>query len=145
MRHLDALLHVAVEPDALGDAKSRRLADIVQQRAQRQRRARIPQLFKQQQRVDPHVPFGVIFRWLRHSLHGRHLGQDVGKQSGLIQQLEAAARPAFRQNADQLVANPLRGDFENQVDAGAESRAKCRLQSDSSSRAAKRTARSSRK
>ena len=37
VRDLDALLHVAVEADAFGDAERRGLADIVQQRAQRQR------------------------------------------------------------------------------------------------------------
>ena len=38
MRQPDALFHVAVEADALGHAERRRLAHIVQQRAQRQRR-----------------------------------------------------------------------------------------------------------
>ena len=68
------------------------------------------ELFQQQQRVHPHVALGVVLGRLLHALHGGHFGQEVVQQAGRIQQLEAAPRAAFGQDADQLVANALGGD-----------------------------------
>src|SRR5579859_2966 len=57
----------------------------------------------------------MILGRLRHSLHGRNFGQNIGQQSSLIQQFEAVARSAVSENADQFIANPLRGYPENQA------------------------------
>ena len=54
------------------------------------------------------------FRRLLDALHGRHLGQEIGQHAARIQQLEAAARAAFGQDAHQLVANPLGRYLEDQ-------------------------------
>ena len=87
--------------------KVRRLADVVQQRAQGQRRRGRSQPLEHQQRVDPDVAFGMELGRLLDALHGGDLGQDVGQQAGLVQQFEAAARAAFGQDADQFVADAL--------------------------------------
>ncbi len=107
VRQADAFFHVPIEADALGHAKRRRLAHVVQQRSQCQRHGRLLHLLQQQQGVRPHVAFGMVFGRLSHSLHGRHFGQDVAQQVALFQQLEAAPRAAFGQDVHQFVAHAL--------------------------------------
>ena len=67
----DADFHVSVKADTVGSfAKGRGLANVVQQRAPRQRQVTAClQLLKKHERVDPHVALGMILRRLRHALH----------------------------------------------------------------------------
>ena len=102
--HARAHLDVAIEADPLRDAERRRLSDIVQQSAHRERNGGIAKMFQHHQRVDPDVAFGMILGGLLDALHSRHLGKDLLQQAGLVQQLKAAARRAFRQDAAQLLA-----------------------------------------
>ncbi len=104
---------MAVESDAIGHAKRARLADIVQQNAQRQRRRWRSQAFQHDQRVRPDVALGMKLRRLRHAFHRGHFRQDVGQQSGSVQQFEPAPRAAFGQDANQFVANPFGRNAQN--------------------------------
>jgi hypothetical protein len=144
VRQAHAFLHVAVEADALGHAEGGRLAHVVQQGAQRQRKRGMAQPFEQQQRVHPDVAFGMIFRRLLHAFHGRHFGQDLGQQAARVQQFEAAARAAFGEDARQFVADAFGGDLADQrvvaLDGGERGGSMANPR-----RAAKRTARSRRR
>jgi hypothetical protein len=104
---------VAVETDAVGrDTKRRRLADIMQQRAQRERwRNSGGELLEQHERVDPNVALGMELGRLLHALHPWDLGQDLRQQARLIKQLEGAAGAAFRQHLEQLLSNALTAYF----------------------------------
>ena len=106
-----AHLHVPVEADAIGHAKCRRLAHVVQQRApgQGERAARL-QLLQQQQRVHPHVAFGMELRRLFDALHAHDFGQHLDQQIGLVEQFKGPSRAALGQHLGQLVAHPLAAD-----------------------------------
>ena len=69
--HLHAHVHMAVESDAIRrDAKGRRLAHIMQERTPRQsRRARLRQIFQQQQGMNKDVAFGMKLRRLLNAFH----------------------------------------------------------------------------
>ena len=60
--------------------------------------------------MHPHVAFGVILGRLLDPLHRSYFGQDNVEQSGFVQQFEAAARAAFREDANQFVADAFGGN-----------------------------------
>ena len=57
------------------------------------------EVFKQHQRVDPHIAFRMELGRLRHALHRGHFRQQVLDQPGDIQQFEPVARTAFGQDS----------------------------------------------
>jgi hypothetical protein len=73
-----------------------RLADIVQQRAQRQRGVGWSQFFEQQQGVRPDVALGMEFGRLLDALHGGHFGQKHGQQAAFVEQFEAVSARRLR-------------------------------------------------
>ncbi len=72
------------------------------------------QLLQQQQRVNPHVAFGMKLRRLLHAVHAIDLRQHLLQQAGRVQQLESRASVALGQHLGQLVANPLAADLVDQ-------------------------------
>ena len=115
LRNLDAHLDVPIETDAIGrHAKGRRLTHIVQQRAPRQRgRARMGQVFQQQQRMHKHIAFRMELRRLLNAFHRRNLGQDFFEQTGLIEQEKSAPGMAFGEHLGEFIANALARDHMN--------------------------------
>ena len=118
----NANLDVAVEADAVARdfgirrLVRRRFADVVQQRAPRQRGRRAGgELLQQQHGVDPDVAFGVELGRLGDAAQPHHFRQDACQQAELVEQLEAAGRAAFGEDPRQLVAHALGRDL---VDVG---------------------------
>ena len=116
-RHFHADVDVPVEANAIrGDSKSWRLPDVMQQCAPGEScRARLRQIFQQQQRVHEHVAFGMELRRLRHTLHGRNLRQNLFQQPTFVEQQKSAPGLAFGQHASEFVADPFAGDNVNLV------------------------------
>ncbi len=106
IRHFERLARPRA--DAVGYGKGRRLADIVKQDAHGQRRCGVIETVEHHECVGPDVALGMKLRWLLDALHGRDFGQDLLKQTTRIEQLEARACAAFRQDTDQFVTYTFR-------------------------------------
>ena len=91
------------------------------------------------------VALGMVVGRLLDALHRGDLRQHVDEQAGLVEQLEAAPRGAFGEDAHDLVADALPGDAEVIAGACARMAAKVAGSMAKSKRAAKRTARSMRR
>ncbi len=111
--HADPHFDMAVKPDAIGYAKRRRLADIVQQNPHRQRRRRSFDAVEHHQGVGPDVALGMKLGWLFDSFHRRDLRQDFSEQTARIEQFKAISCAAFQQNAKQLVPHTFGRDPAN--------------------------------
>src|SRR5271166_5666523 len=109
LRHLDSDLDVAVETDAVGsNAKSCGLTDIVQQSAPSQGWwTGMGQVFQEQQSMHEDIPFGMEFRRLLNTFHGRNLGQDFSEQASFVEQEKGAAGVAFGEHSGEFIANAL--------------------------------------
>src|ERR1043166_8488197 len=55
--------------------------------------------------MRPDVAFGMKLRRLFYAFHGRNLRQNLIEQPAAIEQFKPVTRPAFGQDADQLVAH----------------------------------------
>src|ERR1700686_1608337 len=113
--HLHADIHMIVEANTIRrHAERRRLADIMQESAPRQRRrTRVLQFLEQQQSVYKHVAFGMKLRWLPYSLHRGDLRQDFAKQTGFVEQKKGLTGVAFGKHLGQFVANPFTRNLMN--------------------------------
>ena len=114
-RHLGSDFGMLVETDAVGRAPERRgFAHVVQQRSERESLgAACGQAFEQHERVGPHITFRMELWRLLHALHLFDLGYHLVKQARLVQQLEGAARLAFSEHFENLVADALAADLMN--------------------------------
>ena len=95
---------------------------------------RLAQLREQQQRVGEDVALGVVVGRLLDALHRRDLRQHVREQAGLVEQLEAAPRGAFGEDAHDLVADALPGDAGDRRGVGANGREGRRLDGEAEAR-----------
>src|SRR5436305_73720 len=107
--HFCANLSMAVKADAVRrNAKCRRLADVMQQRAKSQSFGTAGrQTFQQHERVDPDIAFRMILRRLGDTLHLFDFRQHLLQQFGLVQQLKGTTRMAFRKHFQDFIAHAL--------------------------------------
>ena len=105
---------VVVEADPIGEGERRRLADVVEEGREGERR-RGPGLHEveprgQQPRVDEDVPLRVEVGRLRDPLERRHLGEHDGQQPRLAQQVHPPRGPSLHEEAPEFLADALRRD-----------------------------------
>ena len=106
-------MFVAVEahPTVLVHPRGRRLADVVKQDAEHQRRADLlGQQREHQARVDEHVAFRVVLGRLFAALAGVEFGQDDAHQPALVEQVEAAHPRRRAEDFHEFVADPFGAD-----------------------------------
>ena len=116
-------LDVAVETDAVGlfivagDCRFGRLvggglADVVEQRGPGEGCAGLRrELFEHQHGVGPDVALGVELGRLGYAAQADGLGQDLGEEAEIEEQLEAAARASLGEDAGEFVADALGADL----------------------------------
>ena len=69
------------------------------------------EVFEEEEGVGPDVAFGVVLGGLGDAFEAGDLGEDVGEEAEGVEELEAAAGAAFGEDAGELVADALGGDY----------------------------------
>src|SRR5208337_3523878 len=94
-------------PDAFADGKCRRLANVVEEHSQSQRRGGRAQALQHHHRMHPHVPLGMKLRRLGHPLQALDLRQHLLKQTRRIEELETLPGLPLGENLQNLVTDAL--------------------------------------
>ncbi len=109
----DLLMVVEAEP-AIVDGLGRRLADVVQQRGEGQREARLGgQELQDQQDVVPEVAFGLDRLALEDPLHRDDWGQHGRRQAGLEHLVGGLGATGVHEHPPQFGRDPLGGDHDD--------------------------------